>query len=176
MHYVNQSLGPDEEIVHVGKFHWFYNVSACMAIVWGFVWAFAIVFGGVYLHEFGFGPLEGENVFIKAMNLHVGFRIAGFLMILLGLLKCAQMFVVKASTEIAITNNRLVYKRGLVARRVGEISIDRIEGVNVVQGILGRIFNFGRLIVRGMGVGEVFLPPIADPIAFRKAIERARMI
>jgi hypothetical protein len=31
-------------------------------------------------------------------------------------------------------------------------------------------------MVRGMGVGEVILPPIADPIAFRKAIDRAKSI
>ena len=78
--------------------------------------------------------------------------------------------------EIAITNNRLVYKRGLIARQVGEISIDRIEGVNVLQTVFGRIYNYGRLAIRGMGVGEVVLPPIEDPITFRKAIEKARVI
>ncbi len=82
----------------------------------------------------------------------------------------------KATTEIAITNTRLVYKRGLVARHVGEMSIDRIEGVNVLQTILGRLLNYGRLAVRGMGIGEVILPPIEDPIAFRQAIEKARTI
>jgi hypothetical protein len=46
--------------------------------------------------------------------------------------------------------------------------------VNVLQGILGRIFNYGRVMVRGMGVGEVILPPIEDPIKFRRAIEKAR--
>ena len=86
------------------------------------------------------------------------------------------MMVIKATTEIAITNTRLVYKRGLVARHVGEMSIDRIEGVNVLQTILGRIFNYGRLAIRGMGIGEVVLPPIEDPITFRQAIEKARAI
>jgi hypothetical protein len=52
--------------------------------------------------------------------------------------------------------------------------VDRIEGVNVLQGILGRIFNFGRVMIRGMGIGEVVLPPINDPIKFRRMIEKAR--
>ena len=82
--------------------------------------------------------------------------------------------MIKATTEIAITNNRLIYKRGLVARYVGEMSIDRIEGVNVLQGIIGRLLNYGRVMVRGMGVGEVILPPLQDPVSFRKAIEVAR--
>jgi uncharacterized membrane protein YdbT with pleckstrin-like domain len=86
------------------------------------------------------------------------------------------MMIIKVTTEIAITNKRLVYKRGLVARYVGEINIDRIEGVNVLQGVLGRIFNYGRIMVRGMGVGEVILPPIEEPLKFRRAIERARSV
>jgi len=39
---------------------------------------------------------------------------------------------------------------------------------------LGRIFNYGRVMVRGMGVGEVVLPPVEDPISFRRAIEEAK--
>ena len=116
------------------------------------------------------GWLEGVRY------LHPGIRIFACIVFALGLMSFAQMMVIKATTEIAVTNNRLVYKRGLVARQVGEISIDRIEGVNILQTILGRLFNFGRVAVRGMGVGEVILPPIEDPIAFRQAIERARSI
>ena len=82
--------------------------------------------------------------------------------------------IVRATTEIAVTNSRLIYKRGLVARYVGEMSIDRIEGVNVLQGVLGRLLGYGRIMVHGIGVGEVILPPLADPIGFRKAIEKAR--
>ena len=179
MLYVEQSLGPNEELVHVGKFHWMYTVHSFMAIIWGIIISLMIMIGGVIVYkQMGIFPanlpiMEGlQNLDL----LHPGLRIAAFIAFVLGLLSFAQMMVVKATTEIAITNTRLVYKRGLVARQVGEMSIDRIEGVNVLQTILGRIFNYGRLAVRGMGIGEVVLPPIEDPIAFRQAIERARTI
>jgi uncharacterized membrane protein YdbT with pleckstrin-like domain len=106
--------------------------------------------------------------------LHPGFRILAFLIFVFGVLQFAQMMVIRISTEIAVTTNRLIYKRGLVARYVGEMNIDRIESMAVLQTIFGRIFGYGRLMVRGMGVGELILPPIADPIAFRRAIETAR--
>ena len=109
-------------------------------------------------------------------EVHPGIRLLGFFLFLIGLMGFAQRMVVKATTEIAITNSRLIYKRGLIARYVGEMSIDRIEGVNVLQGILGRMFGYGRIMVRGMGVGEVILPPLKDPIAFRRAIEKARTL
>ena len=37
-------------------------------------------------------------------------------------------------------------------------------------------FRTCKVSIRGMGVGEVVLPPIEDPIEFRKAVQEARMI
>ncbi|MGB0720595.1 MAG: PH domain-containing protein, partial [Bdellovibrionales bacterium] len=157
-----------------GKFHWMYNVSAFSMILWGMFASIVMIIGGVYAYkQMGYFP---DNIgWVSAIrNLHPGLRIFSFVLFVFGLLSFAQMMVVKATTEIAVTNRRLVFKKGLVARHVGEMNIDRIEGVNVLQTILGRLFGYGRLAVRGMGVGEVVLPPIADPLAFRQAIERAK--
>lgn len=174
MLYVQQSLGPDEELIHIGKFHWMYTIAAFFSIFWGLVTAILVMIFAYYAYSF-MGKLPSNAGFFDSITtIHPLVRAFSFLMFILGLVKFAQMMVVKATTEIAITNNRLVYKRGLVARHVGEINIDRIEGVNVLQSILGRVFNFGRVMVRGMGVGEVTLPPIEDPISFRRAIEEAK--
>jgi len=174
MLYVQQSLGPDEELIHVGKFHWMYTVNSFLSIIWGLFGAIMIMFMSYKAYEF-MGKLPPNTGFFGAIKeIHPAIRGVSFLFFILGLVKFAQMMVTKVTTEIAITNNRLVYKRGLVARHVGEINIDRIEGVNVLQPIMGRIFNYGRVMVRGMGVGEVLLPPIEDPISFRRAIEEAK--
>ena len=176
MLYVQQSLGPDEELVHMGKFHWMYTVQAFMAIFWGVVGSIVVVWASIYMYQY-FGKFPPQLGWLEAVRyLHPGLRIFAFVVFVFGLFRFAHMMVVKATTEIAVTNTRLVYKRGLVARHVGEMSIDRIEGVNVMQGILGRIFGYGRIMIRGMGVGEVVLPPIEDPISFRKAIDEARSI
>lgn len=176
MLYIQQSLGPNEELVHVGDFHWMYTLQAFMAIFWGMVASVVVLVGAVIGYvQLGYFP-QNVSIIEAVPFLHPGLRILSFVMFILGLWTFANMMIVKATTEIAITNNRLVYKRGLVARHVGEMSVDRIEGVNVLQSILGRIFNYGRLAIRGTGVGEVVLPPIEDPIMFRQAIERAKAI
>ncbi len=176
MLYVQQSLGPDEELVHVGKFHWMYTVAAFFAILWGFVLAILVIVLAVYGYNFmGLLPKDA-GIFESIRHIHPLIRVFAFFVFIFGLLKFAHMMIVKATTEIAVTSTRLVYKRGLVARQVGEINIDRIEGVNVMQTVGGRIFNYGRIMVRGMGVGEVVLPSIEDPIAFRRAIEKAKAI
>ncbi len=183
MSYVLQSLAPEERLVHIGRFHWLYTVIACMNIFWGVVTAVLILFGAVYIHvKTGF-QIPGatpvnltQGWFVAVSALHPGIKIVALLMFVLGLLKFARMMIIRYSTEIAVTSNRIIYKAGLVARYVGEMSIDRIEGVNVMQSVLGRIAGFGNVMIRGLGVGELILPPIADPIKFRRAIEYARTV
>ena len=175
MLYVQQSLGADEEIIQIGQFHWMYTLSAVMNIVYGLVICIIVIVAALEFQK-SVGMPQEIGLLDQIRALHPGVRLGAFMCFILGLLRFAQMMVIKATTEIAVTTSRLVYKRGLVARYVGEISIDRIEGVNVLQTILGRIFGYGRLMVRGMGVGEVILPPLANPIAFRKSIEKARTL
>ena len=176
MLYLQQSLGPNEKLVHIGRFHWMYTCAAIMSIVWGVIGCVAVIVGSVYVLNSFISPGIYDSVsFIEAARLlHPGIRLSAFFVFIMGLMRFAQMMVTKATTEIAVTTNRLIYKRGLVARYIGEMSIDRIEGVNVLQTIMGRLLGYGRIMVRGMGVGEVILPPLSNPILFRKAIENAR--
>jgi uncharacterized membrane protein YdbT with pleckstrin-like domain len=174
--YIRQSLSPNEELIHVAEFHWMYTVNAVLNMIFGLLLALGILWLALTFEPIMFGPgaPEGASFFTKISALHPGIKILAFFIFVLGVLKFAQMMIIKVTTEIGVSDIRLIYKRGLVARAVGEINIDRIEGVNVLQGILGRVFGYGRVMVRGMGVGEVILPPIAQPIRFKKAIEKAR--
>ena len=78
------------------------------------------------------------------------------------------------STEMVVTNRRLFYKTGVVARRVTEINIDRVESCIVNQSVLGRMLGYGSIVVRGTGIGEIDLPVIDAPVAFRKALDEAK--
>jgi ABC-type multidrug transport system fused ATPase/permease subunit len=186
MLYVQQSLAPDEQLIYIAKFHWFYDVQAVMNIVWGAFFAVILMISFAALVPYlpdGFvdkilsAPLSIADTPLKIMmKLHPGIKLFALLIFLMGVFKFAQMLVIKVTTEIAVTNTRLIYKRGLVARSVGEMNVDRIESISVHQSFWGRIFNFGQLMVRGMGVGELIMPNLADPIRFRRAIEKARQI
>lgn len=181
MLYVQQSLTPDEELIHIGQFHWMYTFKAISHAVNGLIGCVIVLIGAVYFldHYWGYVSrtpyhFEHDNLLGKIRELHPAVRLGAFFIFLMGLLSFAQMMVIKATTEIAVTTSRIIYKRGLVARYVGEMSVDRIESINVLQTVWGRVFGYGRLLIHGMGVGEVILPPIANPITFRKAIEKAR--
>ncbi len=175
--YLKQSLSDDEELIHVARFHWMYTVQAVFNIVFGFILSIGIISFAIHFHPLLFGNMpQGLNLFDQISILHPGVKILSFFVFLMSLLRFAQMMIAKATTEIGISDVRLIYKRGLVARDVVELNTDRIEGVDIVQGVLGRLFGYGRLIIRGMGIGAVAMPQIEQPIRFKKAIEKARTI
>ncbi len=82
---------------------------------------------------------------------------------------CARYF----STEIAVTNRRFIYKTGLVVRHVNEISLRKVEGVSLSQGILGRILGYGTVQVRGTGADRVNVRMANDPMRLRQQVTRA---
>lgn len=75
------------------------------------------------------------------------------------------------TTEIAITNRRFIYKTGWISRRVQDISLAKIEGSSLEQSVLGRLLGYGRLTIRGTGIGAIDLPGIDAPNALKRAID-----
>lgn len=89
---------------------------------------------------------------------------------IIGIVIFVRRLLYEITTEVAVTNRRFVFKRGFISRRTDEFSTQRIEGVNLTQGFWGRVLNFGRLHIRGSGIGEVDLPTIRNPLEFRRAM------
>jgi uncharacterized membrane protein YdbT with pleckstrin-like domain len=182
--YLEQSLSDDEKLISVGRFHWFYDMQAMMNLFWGLFFAVMILVTALNAEPYLPGKLTlltaplyvGDGWVEQLQKLHPIIKLASVLFFLFGVLRFAHMLVIKVTTEIAVTTHRVIFKRGLVARYVGEMNINRIEGVSVSQSFWGRIFDFGSIIIRGMGVGEMFLPPIARPLMFRRAIEKAQTL
>ena len=73
------------------------------------------------------------------------------------------------TTELAITNKRVIAKFGLVSRSTIEINLQKIESIQVNQGILGRILNYGSIVVSGAGNPQAPIPGISSPLQFRRA-------
>ena len=75
------------------------------------------------------------------------------------------------TNEYAITNKRIIVKVGLISRTTLEMNHSRVESVNVNQTILGRIFDYGTLIVIGTGGTTQPFRRISKPLDFRKAFQ-----
>ena len=94
--------------------------------------------------------------------------------LLIGIFVFIARYIEKWTTERALTNKRLIIKRGLISRKTEEISCNRIEEVNLSQTIIQRILGSGDILIRGVGAGEIFLRNIDDPIGVQKKINQLR--
>ena len=80
------------------------------------------------------------------------------------------MWIQFASTEMAITNRRVVAKIGFIWRRTIEMERQKVESVSVDQSILGRVLDYGTIIVRGTGSTLEPMANIDDPLEFRNKL------
>ena len=92
----------------------------------------------------------------------------------LGLIFLVMAYVRYQSTELAVTTKRVIVKHGFIRRQTVEINLNKVESVQVDQGGLGRMFNFGTLVVSGTGTSHAPLTGIASPMAFRRAFIEAQ--
>jgi len=145
MGYIEHSLGQSETLIYRAHFPWFYPAVAWIILAGTLV-------AGVLTYVEGYG-------WIAVGLLMLG--LAGFLAIMVPLW----------TTEIGVTNQRFIHKRGWLRRTTQELQLRAIEEVNLSQDLLGRLFDFGRLELRGTGVDDIRLPPLADPIGLRKALQ-----
>ena len=76
----------------------------------------------------------------------------------------------RISSEFAVTNKRVIWKQGIIRRSTGEMTLGKIENVQVDQGIAGRIFNCGTVALVGTGGTRESFNLISAPLRFRKAI------
>lgn len=91
----------------------------------------------------------------------------------LGLLVAAILIIRQVTTEIAVTDRRIVYKRGWLFQNSTDIQLHKIESMNILQGPFARMFNYGTLEVRGSGAGTIKIPSVDEPRTLRSEIERA---
>jgi uncharacterized membrane protein YdbT with pleckstrin-like domain len=88
--------------------------------------------------------------------------------VLIGIGLLIWVFVIYRTTEIAITNKRIIAKSGFVSRSTTEINLPKVESLQVDQNVRGRIFNYGTIIVAGAGTPNLQIHGIKDPLSFRR--------
>jgi len=75
------------------------------------------------------------------------------------------------TSELVITDRRVLIKVGFIQRHTFEMFISKIESVAVFQSMLGRLFNYGTVEIRGTGGSSESFATIAAPLPFRDAIQ-----
>lgn len=186
MTYLHESLSSGEKIIMVTRYHWMYLVNA---LFWAFIFfagAALILFLAVIYHYYDLpklppwmlhkaaGMLSPGDYLQGFRKTHIIIRALAFVMVFMGALYIMAAWLVRLTTEMAVTNRRILLKRGMVARRVEEMRIDYIESADVNQTIMGRIFDYGQVKIYGTGAESIFFPRYTkSPVDFRRALQSA---
>ena len=92
----------------------------------------------------------------------------------IGLIFLIIAYIRYKTTELAITTKRVIVKSGFIRRSTIEININKVETIQVDQEILGRMFNFGTLVISGAGNPQAPIAGISGPMEFRRAFIEAQ--
>ena len=149
MRYVDRVLQPGERVTYV-----------------------AYISRVLYLPAFLLWLVAGLLIFVvpASSGVRVFAVIAAVLIFGLGVLSFLRAWFHRVTTEIAVTDRRVIYKRGLIRRYSVEMHMDKVESVDVDQSIWGRLLSFGDVIVHGTGVGLEPLTMIDHPLELRNHI------
>ena len=142
MGYVDSNLLPNEQVTYRARLHRIiYLLPVCVLII-------AIV-----------------------VAIASGSWIAGGVLGLIGLVLLVPPWIRSISSEFAVTNKRVLVKVGLVRRHSLELLLQKVEGIGVDQGILGRILGYGTITVSGKGGTREAFRMIARPLEFRRQVQ-----
>ena len=116
--------------------------------------------------------IPGETVVHRA-KLHGMIFVPGIVLfvVIIGIFLLVAAIIRKATTEMAVTNKRVIIKTGLISRKTLEMNLAKVENIGVDQGIFGRMFNFGKITVVGTGGTHEEFSMVASPLDFRKAVQ-----
>jgi len=149
--YIDEILQPGEKVLYSTNAHWMFFLPAIAA------WIVAIVF------------LVLSRMIVADVPVLLCLSMAAIAPIF-ALYKTFTAWFHRWTTETDVTNLRVVHKTGFIQRRTFEMSLDKVESVDVNQSILGRIMNYGDVTILGVGEGKETISTIASPLAFRNSI------
>lgn len=148
MSYVRHVLQPGENLRHLSRLHWVVYLPGLILLV---VSVLAII------------SVPQNETFPISVTLIAVVSVIGLISVIQGWFK-------RWTTEIAVTDRRVIYKRGFIRRHTIEMNMDKIESVDVDQSALGRILDYGTITIRGTGTGIEPLDRIDSPIEFRNFV------
>ena len=117
---------------------------------------------------------------IYTVKFHWMYTLVAFLNLLflgifiIGIIKFLRMIINKWTTERVLTNLRYIQKTGWIKRNTEEISISKIEEVDLKQSVLGRLLGYGSINISGTGSGQITLKSIDDPLMFQKNLNNLK--
>ncbi len=148
MRYIERILQPGEKLVYAGKIHWIvYFPAGILALI-----ALAAL-----------SQAKDDPIGWAWSSVAIACGLAALVMFL-------SKWFKRWTTEIDVTDRRIVYKCGLIKRHTVEMNMDKVESVDVDQSVMGRLLNYGDITIVGTGESIEPLHTIGAPLDFRNHV------
>lgn len=155
--YVESVLLPGEALEFAGRLHWVIFLPGLCSAIGG---SLLCILPPDWFTVLLYGPLVKE--------LHNYLLFTGLSMVGGGVLMLSHAYLRLISTELAITNRRVIAKTGFISRNTFEIMLGRVEGANIEQSVWGRVLGYGSIFVHGTGGGVTPIDHVVEPLTFKK--------
>jgi len=153
MSYVDKHLMEGERVVYRTRHHW---VIFRRPIVIFLIGLLLFIAGQIWKEQ-----KDAATIGTAALGLAA----------VIALLLAIPAWIDRMSSEFAVTNRRVIVKLGWIQRRSIETLLSKIEAIEVMQGIGGRMLGYGTIIVIGTGGTQEPVDRIASPLEFRRKVQ-----
>lgn len=92
------------------------------------------------------------------------------ILLAIGLAVMLSAVIRRNTTELVLTDRRIIMKRGLVSRDTVELNLNKVESLHVNQSLMGRFLDYGDVTVVGTGASLEPLRGISRPLELRKKL------
>lgn len=149
MGYLEKNLVSGETVLYQTRLHWIVLVRPLIV---------GILLGGMGL-VFVLGGYQASG---KDWS-YGGMIFLGTLLLIGGAASIAAGLMRKKSTKVAVSNRRVLIKTSALSRKSTEVTLSKVESVDVKESALGRMLGYGDVIVRGTGGTSESFRRIAHP-------------
>ncbi len=155
MGYIEKNLVPGETVLYKTRLHW-------IVMIW-------LLLEAAVLGAIGLAMCIGGYV---ERGAPAGWIIAGLLCLVVAGALVAAGVIRRGATEIAVSNKRVLIKRGVLSQNSIEVLLPKVESISVNESAFGRMLGYGDVILRGTGGTFETFTRIARPNEFRRQVQQ----
>lgn len=157
MGYIENNLVPGEEVIYKTGYHW-------IVILWSLLVSIILDAAGIAALIYGLTAAVKSSSTTSAV-------IGGIAALVLSSIILIQAIIRRRSTEVAVTNRRVLIKTGIMARKSIEVLLSKVESIGVEESAGGRMLGYGSVVVRGTGGTFETFHNISHPSEFRRQVQ-----
>jgi hypothetical protein len=149
MSYVSQTSGVHERVLYRTAYHWLYWLAGILLTL---------------------APVTALAALFYGAPVAVAMAVVSSVLVPIGLFILIKAF----ATEIAVTTDRFVKKSGLISFQSEDMSLDKVEEIELNESVFGALLDYGTVRVRGTGLGTITVEMVQSPERLRDQIDAAR--